>query len=516
MRRELSRSMFGYVDYYSIKKDHQILDDKYQTYLQPTLRGNQLLAQYYEKKYQTKITFGLSLPDGTVEKFCGEACNNIFLEQLTQHFTQAKIDPNANYREMFYVISNASQHATPILYVQEKDKRYLLALDSCVPTKFLTEDKAEVEGIGEIKIYGDNATGPAGRQADHFSCFVDAVVMGCKMTKKDKDGTYIIPLDTIKFDEDKHTVSDLPLELLVTAQRSKWYDLALQGRAEDTAVHTHDNKPETLKQIRTRYCYNVERTDNKTGKKTLQENHYLRIKGLKYGIIIQTQYYINLLKATCGDAWTEEMETKFCQEAKAEFKGHAEYIKGLQDKGHLDTSFTYRLPVLHDLAVEYEAKLGDKTNITPSKLQASYAKYYNPPNRDALLQANTHTQQNAKVRRVLLLVMASNAALGSGYYYYCKTFIPPLMQANWGIFVCGAGAFSVLAMFYVYEASPSRNQALCVVSAGAATVAAHTALGMLIDQYELVLENQIYITCGVFALGVLTFAVAEAAISLAR
>ncbi len=505
--------MFGYVDYYSIKKDHHILDDKYQTYLQPTLRGNQLLAQYYEKKYQTKITFGLTLPDGTVEQFCGEACNNLFLEQLTQHFTQAKIDPNANYREMFYVISNASQHATPILYVQEKDKCYLLALDSCVPTKFLTADKVEVEGIGEIKIYGDNATGPAGRQADHFSCFVDAIVMGCKMTKKDKSGAYAISLDSIAFDDNKHTISNLPLELLVTAQRSKWYDLALQGRAEDTAVHTRD-KPETLEQFRTRYRYKIERMDNKIGKKEAEENHYLRLKSLKYGVIIQIQYYINLLKATCGDAWTEEMETKFCQEAKAAFKKHAEDIKISQGKGHLDTSFTYRLPVLHDLAVEYEAKLGGKTNMTPSKLQASYAKYYNPPNRDALLQANTHTQQNAKVRRVLLLVMASNAALGGSYYYYCKTFIPPLMQANWGIFVCGAGAFSVLAMFYVYEAS--RNQALCVVSAGSATVAAHTALGMLIDQYELVLENQIYITCGVFALGVLTFAVAEAAISLAR
>jgi len=264
-------------------------------YFSPNRHALTLLTSYYQQKYDCQI--GVT-----------------FYNDLTEFYKSdqfAELRQQDNIRQSF-IIGIDQGHAIPVLYVKENGKESLVTLSSTY------KDDPQVtyaQNQMTINMYSCRL----GRQADIYSCFNDAMIFSRDLTGKNEKGEYHIPdiigkLDSRidrKLPDGNFYWAKLPDELLKTAQISKFLDL----HKEDTDRVIHKNQ--TLTQFRERYSNKPEK------------HAYLRLKGRKFKLNTEIQYYINEMQKESGNKLSPEIIRKFIDDCKEYVKTHPEGLTSL-------------------------------------------------------------------------------------------------------------------------------------------------------------------------------------------
>lgn len=271
--------------YYRALKDAHITDNRNQ-HIQPLLQGSKLIAEYYNLKY---------------------GCNMVFLPLGKDGLPDFSIlYENAKKREDFRLVyllemEDDSAHASPMLHIRENGKEALFLADSLGSGKLLKFWLQALLKKTGIKLYLIKDP----RQADFYSCFTDALIMGKELTGKHPEkGDFLIPL-FLEFLEknsvscqskEASLVTKLPDRLLKTAQISSFLK-SYRNLNSKEEVHCNKNRSETLDYFRERH---IEKNvpiamyfDGATHECNDDRYAYTRLKGIKYKEIISAMQYLH-------------------------------------------------------------------------------------------------------------------------------------------------------------------------------------------------------------------------------
>lgn len=257
-------------------KHYKIIPDKVvDSIAHLTHSGMELIIQYLNEKYnaniqQSDIPFYF-LQD--VEKY---------IDILNNKISEAR----KNEVDFRFAWLPGTTHAVFIAYIKEGKEEAIFYSDSVGTEKKIPNFSQKLAELTGVPVYASLE----GRQADPYSCYVDALVFGRDVTGYNiNTGNYRIPnlLSVLKDRVEQklgHNSFEvkLPNELLKTSQLSKFTDFHTEEKGEDKLIH----KAETLTLFRERYS-----------KKALINDHekivstYLAEKGMKYVDIIEIQFY---------------------------------------------------------------------------------------------------------------------------------------------------------------------------------------------------------------------------------
>ncbi|MDR3502129.1 MAG: hypothetical protein P4L79_06050 [Legionella sp.] len=280
---------------------------------QPTSAGLELISQYLNYKYQANIChpiiyctgaemgmFRLNAADkGKPDylrpkiKYLGlrTAQDINYIKYITPYIREAQ-KMQGDYRQAFIIFHKG--HATFMAYIKEGAKEALLYSDTVNNhPKYIPE----LQKVTGVKVY---ATVDA-RQADHWSCHTDGLVMGRDITGiNPQTNQYFIPnilerLEKRAIQRSGYFLAYLPDELLKTAQIPAF--VSLNKELSDEVVH----KNETLDEFRKRYSSRLTLINRKTAERKEKDiSVYLQKKGDKYSEIMQIQFYLNEIEDELG------------------------------------------------------------------------------------------------------------------------------------------------------------------------------------------------------------------------
>lgn len=309
--------------------------------LSPTFKGIGLVTQYWFHKYHAVISPHL-------------AANDI-LENLSAHALliqrELQRNPSDDFRVSFIINSPATAHFFPVIYIKENGSEAILIPDSVAGKSELDFAKAISEKLPNTPVFVVNDA----RQADHFSCKTDALVLCRDATAQLPSGAYRVP-NLLKQLEMRSTPMEgnvssvlLPDELLKTAQRPKF--TASHTESSEKKVH----KQETLSDFRKRYTgsfFNPMRPEDPA--KNIST--YLTYKGRQLAKNMIIQFYINALTAS-GYQWSDEKKSHFIDAAKSILSS------AFKDKRRLDKStLEVAIKELHEFAVTVQTEKTEKTS----------------------------------------------------------------------------------------------------------------------------------------------------------
>lgn len=306
----------------SIKFFRQAADTQTDDFIvQPTKPGTELMAQYLRDKYQANILCPI---DGySIARFDDEdsldylkpkvsfvSIHNI--EKINLLISEARNKNNPDSYRQAFIFEGDKGHAVFMAYIREKGSEVILYSDSIGAKRSIAESIHEKTGI-------DVYYTPEKRQADHHSCYTDALVFGRDTTGIDPEtGEYRIPdlPGLLKERRSKGSndmtgvhVVKLPNELLKTAQISSFVSYHKDMSKECKKIH----KDKTLDQFRREYS---ESCDWIAPFETREISIYLLEKGYSYTKNIVIQFYLNEIEKELGHSLPKNIKTDFIINAK--------------------------------------------------------------------------------------------------------------------------------------------------------------------------------------------------------
>lgn len=289
--------------FYRIVHDSKI-DSDHNLVTIPSFAGLVLAAEYYSQKYQTNIELPLS---GVCEV-------DEFFDDIQDHLAKARIT-EGDYRQAF-ILGARGPHATPIIYVREDGEESLLHADSKGLDLQTVQLIQKTHYLTGINVYAVEKP----RQADLYSCFMDALALCVDATKVHSNtGKYAIPnlLTRLKLrsePRDGYFATKLPDVLLKTAQIPAF----IRDHQEiDSSEIIH--KTETFQQFKNRYTDKVVIYKENGEAKTTNISSYVRKKGIKLAETMEIQFYLKQLKIEGlkkGHGLSADEQIDFIRQAK--------------------------------------------------------------------------------------------------------------------------------------------------------------------------------------------------------
>jgi hypothetical protein len=281
-----------------------------------------LVSQYYADKYSAEIIVSNSL-DG-------------FIDDLN-HFISNKDTENRIERRVAFVVAGAT-HSLPVIYLKHNDQECFLCADSLGTGFRLVAPNIVTAGINrklaqviyqktQLQIFiVENQ-----RQADLYSCLVDALVFARDCVGRDHNNQYHIPnlfmqLQARSIKRGAHLAAKLPDELLKTSQISKFTN------DHQETVYRLMHQGQTLVAFKKRY----ELTKHK---KTI--NTYLQAKSIKLASLIEIQFYSAQLKIIFKHLWTAELSKLYNKSAKLELAKQGDVFLNTHREGLYDFTLTF-------------------------------------------------------------------------------------------------------------------------------------------------------------------------------
>lgn len=346
---------FNAKEYYKIQKDRSIQDDKRNLAIVPFAKGQALIAEYYNDKYHTNITFPRkSTVHRNVQRFFLLTLNE-FANNSKQYINEAQQN-TGDYRQAF-ILGASDLHATPVIYIREKNDEGILIVDSKGKNSAIAK---KIEETSKIKVY---LVAEAG-QSDDYSCYTHSLKIASDTTAMDPTNTYYIPnlLTHIKDhakEEETYYLTKLPNELLKTAQISSFVDTHKEDESEGKIIH----KKENLTLFRQRYTDMDIKILSKTSKMDALEEEvkikdissYVRIKGIKFADLIEIQFYLNEIK--------KEVKTLTSEEIAAFISGSKQVLRS---QGEPDEA----RPGLYDYADKFLADLTERRRMQINPMES--------------------------------------------------------------------------------------------------------------------------------------------------
>jgi hypothetical protein len=333
--------------YYFKTTDATIVGNLFNKVVTPLPKGRELIAHYYKEKYESKV---------------------IFLEKefsLNEHLKIFR-EKGEDCRVAFILQSKTYEHHIPMIYIRENGKEALLyadskGSDSNLPLTIGTEAKIPVYIV-------KNA-----RQADHYSCYTDALAISRDATAKNyATGKYRIPqlLSFLennsvsnRYGEPYAIIESLPNMLLKTAQIKNFVESYSDKENLTEPVH----KDKTLETFRKSYKEDVNiivglgyDDDDEKSKPIIEKKSistYLKKKGIKFADVIEIQFYLNQLEKNLGTMWSDELRKKFIAEAKETFHSQPTVLEGRDGLHEMAEKFLLSLQQKEEMTV---------VNITPN------------------------------------------------------------------------------------------------------------------------------------------------------
>ena len=292
--------------YFHIRKNVNLdVQDEYAHAVTMTADGLEMLARYYNEKYQCMIVLAKK----------GDPPAYLTVESLLEDFSsQLAAEKNRTTGEecrIGFIANVGEAHVIPIIYCEHGNKKILLIANSlghALSADYCNEI-CRLNAIDSVYVTVE------GRQTVTLGCRVDAMVFCKDATRKMNDGTYYIAelMKLLEKDSSTRKLGDtvfkarLPEELLKTAQTEKFVEAHAPN--PDKIIHqTTANPNETLRQFRDRKS--VKTLANK------QRADYIREKGFKFASLIEILFYLEQIKSVLNDVNDKEIFKKFIVEAK--------------------------------------------------------------------------------------------------------------------------------------------------------------------------------------------------------
>lgn len=317
---------FNSADYYEQGVDVLYKDDLPQIELKQ--KGIDLVSEYFSHKYQM-------LPLTKTSHI------NELIEKIQSHELLDKIKSMTDVRIPFLITGT---HSTPVVYIKQQEKEYLLILDSLGSNELAEQLAKHFSGMtvytSMYKI----------RQRDSYSCHAEAQILLRELTGKDINGNYLIPdvLDKMK----NHIIKTEELEsfpnlhvsklfgsLLMTIQVPGYKDVHEEQYKSDDTIHRYKKKYENIQTYL--FKYPPDEMFSKDRKPTVSK--YLREKGLEFAHVIETQFYIRQIQSKLGDHFTNEMRDSFISAAKKELKKYGKAGTLTEDQKSQQSENVYHL-----------------------------------------------------------------------------------------------------------------------------------------------------------------------------
>jgi len=249
--------------------------------------GIELIAQYLNHKYNTKIT-----------------CSSCFLTcvQTIIQLSNLKLS-QTHYRHAF-IVPYKTDHSVFIAYIKENNREVLMYSDAKGCDGKLATHLTETTGM---PLYASQEE----RLSTGYLSHIDALVFARDVTRINTNTMLYYMPNLIEALASKTLVCGgykgfrMPNKLLKTTQLSHLISTEQNTRLTSEKVH----KNETLTQFRARYSYDGEPT-------------YLQEKGIKYAAILQIQFYINAIEKELARTLSQEIKHKFIIGAKNTFVSH--------------------------------------------------------------------------------------------------------------------------------------------------------------------------------------------------
>jgi hypothetical protein len=342
---------FNYQDYFILETDLIYKGKLPKAELKQS--GVDLVSQYYSYKYQMENLI--------------KTWNVDELIQVINSEDFSKIRNIEDDIRIPFLITGT--HSTPVAYVKEGGKEYLLIFDSLGDSS-MAQNAAEF--FPEINVYTSISKI---RQRDDYSCHAEAQIFLRELIGKDEKGNFLIPniLSTLSENiiKDKtsndhppnfHTIK-LFDRLLITTQTPLFMAAHEQEYKSNDLIHRHKGQPENIEAFLKRYppeevVY--------TGKKPTVSS-YLREKGLKLGHIIEIQFYLNQLESRLGSKFTKNLKDDFIDSAKKKLKQYGK-ISLFTEQQKKNTSLS-----LYNLSQKF---LEDNFKLSEAKPEASASQNY--------------------------------------------------------------------------------------------------------------------------------------------
>lgn len=323
--------------------------------ISPSPFGIDLISQYLGNKYNAQICHPISYfnHSGWTHANFVHFSHYTDIEGMLPYLLKAR-NQSMPYRIGFIVHRHG--HAVFMAYIKEDGKEGILYSDSTDTNDKWVTRVAEITGIPVYASMGQ-------RQADNFSCIIDAIVMSRDVTRKNPaTNEYDIPHLLHKLEEraeekDGWYKIKLPDKLLKSSQISSFVK-AHEESDPKQLIH----KSETLTLFRKRYQ-----------ESTSGHHVYLQKKSEKYAGAIQIQYYLNQINEASQEPLTPEQTKEFIDQAKVILRSHPP-----------TDLFKHGDPLLHEFAENYLAQFKQKTETsiefeeTSISIQALSIKYNTP------------------------------------------------------------------------------------------------------------------------------------------
>lgn len=260
--------------------------------VKPKPSGIELICQYLHTKYKTNIVQPISgfmrIHPREQPLPIPQESENLSVDLLEMYIIIAR-QQRGDHRQAFVI---GKKHALFMVYIKEGTKEAILCSDSLTievdKTHTFVVMLTEIQKKFEINVFTN--AGLSGRQADRYSCYLDAILWGRETTAIDpKTGEYRMKNLIGVLEEKKRLVKSengifyikIPNQLLKTAQLSNFVTL---HREDDPDIIVH--KEMTLDTFRAKY-------------KNLYHD-YLRQKGIKLSKVAEIQYYLNQMEQMVG------------------------------------------------------------------------------------------------------------------------------------------------------------------------------------------------------------------------
>ncbi len=303
--------------YYKVEKDASIVDEKYQPVAKIRPEGTKLIIKYYADKYQTRISRPADVDDEKLATLSIDDRDKRYLADWEFFNDERGLLKGARqieakeYREAF-IVGPGIHHNIPIVYLREgKEEGLLYANTLSDHTKGVLDRIKVLSQNQNLDIY----VVEEGRQAGSYGCSVDALFFAKEATAIEKGtGQYRIPnlLSRLKVRSQKkdNYYSVLLLdEFLVDSQISK----TVKVHQEKYPRIIRKKRQETLEKIRKRFTFKNVRMLNGV---VSDISSYLKIKGFKYMVIIEIQFYIEKIKEKWLFLWNDQIRITFIEQAK--------------------------------------------------------------------------------------------------------------------------------------------------------------------------------------------------------
>jgi hypothetical protein len=287
----------------------------------PTLRGGDLLAQYYAEAHQANLTLtqvDASDSQENKHKHVSSTLKNMtdpsFLDYITE-FCKREQKEERPYREAF-LFNYAGVHTTLLVYIKEAKEHGFIYLNS-TGIKYGLEQKRMKNFFKSLKektgalIYASEYS----RQSGSYECHTDGVAVGSKLVRRNPiTGEY--PLEGRLLQELKSysvpTIYDysdtrLPLQFLTTVTREGFFKHYEIPQKEIDQIPNRD-----------KYTYKLSIFG---GTASHPDYVYNDIKSLKYADRMEVQFSVNELREKYPAIFTKTIEADFRKKAKSELKG---------------------------------------------------------------------------------------------------------------------------------------------------------------------------------------------------